>query len=321
MIVALSIVLLSTVLTCQQQCNRRTVVDDCNRSTDTGSEYVSHSDFDSFNNESGTDDGHYIVPNYVHFVKFGQREFSFVHVVCVLAALKNQKPEKLFIHTDVDQFQGKYWDVLMNTPGFKEALTVNRITLPTEIFGQTIRRTWQRYHGGDVTRIKILMEYGGIYLDSDSFIVRSLDDFRRYEMTIGWKSGKDMGNQILIAHRNARFLKLWYESYRDNYNPKSWYYNAGSYPTKHILEVRPYLVHRVEKLLGNYGIWRKLYNTAFAEWKDYYTLHLLNQHQHGLVNVSKVAVYPVVFNETNVLNYPVGFRAICKSVYPDLGTD
>lgn len=309
--------LLSNVLSKQVKFKFTAFVDNCT----VRREYESHSDFENFNNESGTADGHYIVPNYVHFVKFGQRTFSFVHAVCVLAALKNQKPEKLFFHTDVNQFEGKYWDVLMSTPGFKEVLNINVIVMPTEIFGQKIRKVWHRYHGGDVTRVRVLMEHGGIYLDSDSFVVRSLDDFRRYEMTIGWKPGKDMGNQILVAHKNARFLKLWYESYRNNYNALSWYYNAGSYPTSHILVPRPYLVHRVEKLLGNYGVKSKLYNTVFAEWKDYYSLHLLNNHQNGLANVTKLAVYPVVFNETNILSYPIGFRTMCKSVYPNLGTN
>lgn len=73
--------------------------------------------FEGFNNESGTLDGHYIVPNYVHFVKFGEAEFSFVHAVCVLAAFKNQRPERLYFHTDLDGFQGYYWEVMMNVTG------------------------------------------------------------------------------------------------------------------------------------------------------------------------------------------------------------
>lgn len=274
-------------------------------------------DFEGFNNDTGTADGRYIVPNYIHFIKFGQPEFSFVHAVCVLAALKNQKPEKLFFHTDLDGFRGKYWDVMMNTSGFKEALVIKKMTVPTQIFGQPLRDIWKNYHGGDVARLLVMMQYGGIYLDSDSYIVRSLDDFRRYEMTLGWFIGKDMGNQILVAHKDARFIKLWYESYRNNYNPKSWYFNAGTYPTWNILKQNPHLVHRVPKLFGNYGIKEKTYLTNFPEWTDYYTLHLLSSRlNRGLHNISKIATYPVVFNEVNVLNYPVAFRDMCMAVYP-----
>ncbi|XP_046675201.1 uncharacterized protein LOC124363975 [Homalodisca vitripennis] len=275
-----------------------------------------HLDFKGFDNETGTPDGHYIVPNYVHFVKFGQAEFSFVHTVCILAALKNQKPEKLFIHTDLNGFRGKYWNVMMNTTGFKEVLVIKKMKVPTEIFGQKLQQKWRNYHGGDVARLQIMMKYGGIYLDSDSYVVRSLNDFRRYEMTLGWFPGKDMGNQILLAHKDARFLRLWYESYRDNYDPTSWYYNAGTYPTN-ILVDKPYLVHRVEKLFGNYGIKWKTYMTNFPEWRDYYTFHLLSSRlNRGLKNLSKTLKYPVVFNDVNILKYPVAFRDMCKAVYP-----
>lgn len=273
-------------------------------------------DFTNFDNESGTADGHYIVPNYVHFIKFGQQEFTFPQCVCVLAALKHQKPNKLFIHTDMNEFKGKYWDVLINSPGFKEVLVVEKIALPKQIFNQTLRKIWLKYHGGDVARMKILLKYGGIYLDSDSYIVRSLNDFRRFEFTLGWKPGKVMGNQIILCHKNSRFLKLWYQSYRNNYKPKSWYYNAGEYPTYSILNKMPYLIHRVEKLFGVYGVKKKTYMTKFTDLKDYYALHILSSRQNGLKTISPNATYPVKFNDINVLNYPIGFRTMCLDVYP-----
>lgn len=276
-----------------------------------------HMDFEGFNNESGTPDGRYIVPNYVHFIKFGQPEFSFVHTVCVLAAFKNQKPEKIFFHTDLDGFHGYYWDVMLNTTGFKDVLVIRKTEVPTVIFGQKLQPKWRNYHGGDVARLQVLMEFGGIYLDSDSYIVRSLDDFRRYEMTLGWLPGKDMGNQILLAHKDARFLHLWYESYRNNYDPSSWYYNAGTYPTHHILDYQHHLVHRVEKLFGNYGIKWKTYMTDFPEWKDYYSFHLLSSRlNRGLKDPTKRLKYPVVFDHHNVLKYPVAFKEMCLAVYP-----
>lgn len=273
-------------------------------------------DFTNFDNEMGTADGHYIVPNYIHFIKFGQHEFNFPQAVCILSALKNQKPDKLFIHTDMNGFRGKYWDVLMNSPGLKEILVIEKLKIPKEIFNQTLRQRWARYHGGDVARMEILLKYGGIYLDNDSYIVRSLNDFRRYEFTLGWRPGKLMQNQIILSHKNSRFLKLWYESYRNNYKPNSWYYNAGEYPAFNILSKMPYLVHRVEKLFGVYYIKKKIYMTKFNEWRDYYAFHILSNRQYGLKNVSETATYPVKFNEVNVLNYPVAFRSMCLAVYP-----
>lgn len=274
-----------------------------------------HLDFDGFDNETGTSDGHFIVPNYVHFIKFGQNNFSFVDAVCVLAAFKNQKPEKLFFHTDAEGFQGKYWDVIMNTTGFKEVLIIRKIKLPTEIFGHRLNKGWKYFHGGDVARMLVLREFGGIYLDRDSYVVRRLDDLRRFEMSIGWRISREMGNQVVVAHKDARFLRLWYESYK-NYKRNCFYCNAGAHPSRDILRPNPHLVHRLETLFGNYGIMQAIYTTKFPAWRDYYSIHILSRHLKGLKNLSPTLKYPVVFDEVNVLKYPVAFRDMCKAVYP-----
>ncbi|XP_075229305.1 uncharacterized protein LOC142328967 [Lycorma delicatula] len=273
-------------------------------------------DFNGFNNVTGEPNGCKIVPNYVHFVKFGQVEFNFPHTVCILSALKNQNPDKIFFHTDVLQFKGKYWDLLLATPGFKEKLVINRISLPKEIFGQPLNKNWLRYHGGDVTRLRVLLQYGGIYLDNDSFIVRSLDFFRRFEMSLGWKPGKSLGNMVIVAHKNARFLHEWLESYRRNYYPKRFYYNAGEYPAQHILMKKPYLIHREEKVFGNYGPFKDLYLKPFPQWREYYAIHTQSNHLYQLKKLSKDLKYPVLFNEHNILNYPVAYRDLVRSVFP-----
>lgn len=97
--------------------------------------------FTGFNNETGTPDGHYIVPNYVHFIKFQFATFNFIHMVCVLAAFKHQRPDKLFIHTDVDQFHGKYWDILINTPGFTRVGTFSLLCLQSIIIALIIKKS------------------------------------------------------------------------------------------------------------------------------------------------------------------------------------
>ena len=41
------------------------------------------------------------------------------------------------------------------------------------------------YHKGDVAKLEILLEYGGIYLDFDVIVVNSLDPLRRFDATLG----------------------------------------------------------------------------------------------------------------------------------------
>ena len=53
---------------------------------------------------------------------------------------------------------------------------------PLYIHGQNLSNI---YHRGDVTKLEILLEYGGIYLDYDVIVVNSLDPVRRYDATLG----------------------------------------------------------------------------------------------------------------------------------------
>ncbi len=74
-----------------------------------------------------------------------------------------------------------------------------------------------------------MLNYGGIYLDDDVYVVRSVNLFRKYEMTISYENNEKskIANQILIAHKNARFLKALYDSYRFDFKSDDFYYNSG----------------------------------------------------------------------------------------------
>ena len=72
--------------------------------------------------------------------------------------------------------------------------------MPTSILGQKLGEEWLPWHAGDPTRFRIL--------GNDSYIVRSLEVFRRYEMTIGITYRDYLGTEVLIPHKGARLLKL-----------------------------------------------------------------------------------------------------------------
>ncbi|KAJ9587789.1 hypothetical protein L9F63_018772, partial [Diploptera punctata] len=266
-------------------------------------------DFEGFNNETGVNE--YIVPNIVHFVRFNQPEFSFVEAVTVLAAFKNQKPDKIMFHTDSSNFTGKHWEKIVSTPGLVYELV--KTTIPDSIFNQKLNEGWQVYHGGDVTRIKTLMKYGGIYLDNDAYIIQSLDRFRKFEFTIGWDYKAAMGNQILLANKDARFLPLWLESYKD-YHRDKWYENAGFIPTREILEKRPELVHRVNYLFGvHISFTAKLYKVYWKDWRTLYCVHLLTNHRYYL-DKENYEQYPS-FDEENIKNYNYTFGEMAREAY------
>jgi len=275
---------------------------------------IEESLFEGFDNNTGTLNGSNIVPNYVHFIFFEYTNITYTTAVCVLAAFKNQRPEKIFFHTNAEEFTGPHWIKIRDTLG--PVLEIRHIEMPTHIFGQTLRREWLPSHAADVTKIRVLMQYGGIFLDNDCYVVRSLDVFRRYEMTIGITNRNYIGTQVLIAHKDARFLKLWLESYRI-YHPEECYMNAGEKPLREILAYRPELVHSVRTVLGVHGLGERLYSwDKWESWRKYYSIHLVLSYRSCPVPSGDYQQW-LTIDETNVCHYEKPFGEMAREIYSD----
>ena len=238
---------------------------------------VNELDFNRFDNITGYPS--LIVPNIVHYILFDVKEIEFVLYVSILSVLKNQKPDIIYIHCDCDQLYGQFYQkVIEKVKQTKTVFKIRKIERPTEIFGIPLSKPWLNWHASDITRIRVLMEFGGIYLDRDMYVCKSLDVFRKFEMTLDWDYGQPLGTQILICHKNARFLTEWLDSYHF-YDSTQWYYNAGHYPTNNILKKHPEYIHRV---IESFGVMNaptycpKIYSFYYPNWrKEYYSFHLL----------------------------------------------
>ncbi|XP_077553644.1 uncharacterized protein LOC144168562 [Haemaphysalis longicornis] len=181
-------------------------------------------------------------------------------------------------------------------------LSLRCVESPKMIFGKEPSSV---QHASDIVRIRILQKYGGIYLDSDSYLVKSLDKYRRYEIAIGWPPGQYVGTQVIVAREDAEYLRLWYESYQD-YRPSMWYFNAGELPTKKLLVPRPYLVYGVPYDFGVHeAVTRILYKQCSSAWKNFTTIHLFFRSRNyynpsdkfGLVDFETVGRYNTSFGQ------------------------
>lgn len=275
-------------------------------------------DFDSLNysNVTGNPTGCYLVPNHIHYIHFGGKPISYVQLICILSGYKNQNPDKIFFHYDNNNtFSGKYWNILWGITGFRDIIVFDPVQLPSEIYGQSLSEGWQKWHASDITRIRVIMQFGGVFLDNDCYVIKNINDYRKFEISMNWDENQFLGSQVIIAHKNARFLRKWLECYRF-YDKTRWYYNAGERPTTEVLYKEPHLLHRVKVLFGADNSYiAKLFQQKWEDWKDLYIVHLLIGHQYLLHNLSHKATFPVEFNETNIANYPVTFREMAYDVY------
>jgi hypothetical protein len=154
------------------------------------------------------------------------------------------------------------------------------------------------------------MHYGGIYLDNDVYVIKSLNEFRKFEMVLSIEKKSIIGNQVLIAHKNARYLKAVYDSYRTKYNASSWYYNGGVLPGE-ILKQHPKIAHIVPVKFGVQILFMRIYKIkGWKEWKNFYTIHLLMNHRRYADKDSSVRQ----FNEANIMDYPYAYGDMARDI-------
>lgn len=252
--------------------------------------------FDYFDNQ----EGHFfpIIPNLVHYVVFDLVSIDFTTFLSMTSVIKIQQPDHLWIHCNQIIEENHYYSLIKALANLtKTKVSLHQFNPPTHVFGQPLSSV---YHRSDVARIAILSEHGGIYLDTDMLVLKPLDKFLHYEMVVAWPYNDYLGNQILIGHKEARFLKLWLQGYRV-YKPRMWYYNAGQFPTEQILLKVPNVAHREPEKLGVHNLINELYERNDWDWSDYYAIHLLSRHPPA-----------PVLNEKTLDKYNMTFGAIAR---------
>ncbi|KAF4592042.1 glycosyl transferase [Ophiocordyceps camponoti-floridani] len=175
------------------------------------------------------------IPKIVHFVTGVDKPnpISLITWLAVRAVAANLGPNvEIRLHHVFLSEDGPWWPdvrdrvkLVRHRPSFLDNFT-HIVPPPAE---------WHAAHKADVLRLQILKEHGGIYLDTDVILLRSLDVLLRgyRDVVMGYEGGHRRGlcNAVVLAKKGAPFLQRWYRSY-DNFNPHDWSYNSVLLPAK-----------------------------------------------------------------------------------------
>ncbi|CAH1799558.1 unnamed protein product, partial [Owenia fusiformis] len=207
-----------------------------------------------------------MVPNVVHYIWFGVREFEFFHAVAVYSAYKFLKPEKIVFHGDTIP-TGPWWDFVKNKTSH---LKFHYTGKPTYVYRKKLEHL---EHSADIMRLLILQDEGGIYMDTDVIVLKSFDPLRRYDVTMGKESDDGLANGIILAKKGAPFLRLIFEAYR-TYSKKEWSRHSVGVPYD-LSKIYPHLIH-VEKtsLLRPSWMDAKILFQGHYNWTENYAIHI-----------------------------------------------
>jgi hypothetical protein len=153
-----------------------------------------------------------MIPKVVHLCfgmapDFGGKPWSLVHYACARSMAERLRPDEIRFYYAYEP-SGPWWDLT------RPMLSPVRIEPPTAIFGNPLVHP---AHRADVVRLEMLIEHGGIYLDCDVLVMRDFDALLGHKCVLGLQGEGDKAglcNGVILAERNASFLRRWYDTYR-----------------------------------------------------------------------------------------------------------
>ena len=192
-----------------------------------------------------------IIPNIIHFVWFTgprSREFSFLNYLAIRAARDVQKPDKIYLYYNQEIENNPHWDAI------KPYVEMVKMDAPSEIGGVSLN-DWPQYQA-DVVRLQKLYEHGGIYLDTDSIMLKPLNDLMAHKhvqagRVAGISKGVSEGdNEYLsgtpiLAAKGSEFIKIWLEKMPEALKSNVWAWHCVNLPVE-ICKESPGLVHLIE---------------------------------------------------------------------------
>ena len=161
------------------------------------------------------------IPNTVHYViGLHDAELSFLAYLSILTASKSLNPATVKLHhTENLNITNEYIQLLVQDQRVKLVLhDANTVASEMKLSNHFA-------HMADVLRLKVLYSEGGIYLDSDVYILQSFDALRNSsrDVVLGYEGGNRGGlcNAVVTARTRADFINRWIDSYA-NFSAGEW---------------------------------------------------------------------------------------------------
>ena len=145
-----------------------------------------------------------MIPNNLHYIHLSDngRQWKLHHHLSVLSAIRRSGVESVNIWIDTLP-SGEWWERT------EQLVNVHFIEPPVEIFNKPIT---QPAHKSDVLRLQILLEYGGIYVDTDTIFVRSYTELLNNDVVLGQQGingCEGICPAVILAQPNAEFITQW----------------------------------------------------------------------------------------------------------------
>ncbi|WWC61705.1 uncharacterized protein I303_104290 [Kwoniella dejecticola CBS 10117] len=182
------------------------------------------------------------IPNLVHYV-YGlsdepdQPDFPYFAYLAIRSSLLTLQPDEVWFHC-IHEPHGYWWDRIKYYEGYMDPSTGQvkglvkvRRARDVQWIGKDKKPVTHFAHKADIIRLEVLRDYGGIYLDIDTFVLRpfATHGLMRQDVVLGMEAHgltylrgiggdeemnpKGLCNAVIVARKGAEFIDRWLTSY------------------------------------------------------------------------------------------------------------
>lgn len=226
-----------------------------------------------------------MTPNVVHFVYpawTNTRPLSILNYLAVKLVIKKHKPGDVKFWIDRDPVENEWWEKI------KPLVSIHRRKMDGHHKGIEIRFPQYR---SDITRLEILKEEGGIYMDTDVLTLRSLDRFMNGPFTMPEEPhGTSLSNAIMISEPDDPFIHAWLDKMPEALQARTWATTGVVIPfelartNQFKLSIIDYETLCPLDLNYPYMFEPKLNLAAKAMTKDSYAIHIYETYWRDIVS-------------------------------------
>lgn len=171
-----------------------------------------------------------MIPNNLHYIHLSHtgREWELHHYLSVKSAYIRGGFDSITMWIN-ETPRGKWWELTENM------VTLQKIEPPTEIFGKKIT---QPAHQSDVIRLQILLEEGGVYVDTDTIFMKSFKELLDNKVVMGQQGingNEGLCPAVILSEPNSFFLTRWLMGFKDSFGggppgSPTWCTHSVNYP-------------------------------------------------------------------------------------------
>jgi hypothetical protein len=151
------------------------------------------------------------------------RPFSYTNYLAVRSAFEIQKPDKIYMHCNVEPKDNLFWNEA------KKYFTIIYREPLQEFSG--IKLEYPHYQS-DIARLQILFEHGGIYLDNDLLMLKPFNELMNNHCVMGADGYNEQGeiksvaNGLILSRPKEKVIQLWLDEIPNALRTGIWAYHA-----------------------------------------------------------------------------------------------